>query len=503
MLLEEINDDILREIHTQLYNDDPRSLLSLARVSHRQNDLSTPLIYRSIELKPNNEPIEPKADFAARLLDKDDKLCNYVQEVRFGSRIDSDWVLNILRRIQNLKSFIYTAAGWDSILPDSFVVAFRKEWPWAKLHIQSGYPIVQAHPARANADMLDCNVSSLIGSTSLASLSATIPGARRANGPDPNGIPLLKKLVTSCVNLRQLEVSIRQGGCVIYLHPGAPSHFILDETDRFPPLEELKLVGYTFPVGHCEMLSQVMDWSRLWRLSFGRECPRTFLSHFCGLLPNLKSFECGIIVGSQGLVSDFVLAIDGLEELGLYNFDHENQFSLSSVTAHGKNLRRFSYISPCDNQECPSLVWFKDELLELNKSCQRLKSLTLDGIRVNQDWDCETLNILAQFSDLSRLKLHLEIGPSDIEILDPDIGEPAVQEMFQYLRQGGSSLSQLEVELGTFGWDLWGYPGGYWGKSSRDRYTVTCTAANVSSDGRGYLSTKVKRFLASRTSDSA
>ncbi|KAJ7578974.1 hypothetical protein C8J56DRAFT_1030421 [Mycena floridula] len=427
----------------------------------------------------------------------------------------------------------YTAADWDPILPDSFVVAFRKEWPREKLHIrpQSGYPIVQAYPARANADMLDCNVSSLMGSTSLASLFATIPGAGNGNGPDPNGIPLLKKLVTSCVNLRQLEVSIRHGGggCVIYLHPGAPSHFILDETDRFPPLEELKLVGYTFPVGHCEMLSQVMDWNRLWRLSFGRECPRTFLNHFCGLLPNLKSFECGIIAGSQGLVSDFVLAIDGLEELGLYNFDHENQFSLSSVTAHGKNLRRLSYISPYDNQERPSLVWSKDELLELNRSCQRLKSLTLDGIRVNQDWDRETLNILAQFSDLSRLTLYVEIAPSDIEILDPDIGEPAVQEMFQYfVHSRGSDLARLQLILGTFTWHLGGVRGGFRGQSFRESMTVTCTSAKVNSnDGRGLpsnpvgltprssqwskakmfseitrnnsMSAKVKRFLAQRT----
>ncbi|KAJ7595136.1 hypothetical protein C8J56DRAFT_457902 [Mycena floridula] len=227
-----------------------------------------------------------------------------------------------------------------------------------------------------------------------------------------------------------------------------------------------------------------MDWNRLWRLNFGQECPERFLIQFCGLLPNLKSFGCGITQGNQDLVSDFVLVIDELEELKLYNFDYPNSdFPLSSIIAHGKTLRRLFCISPSRNREHLSLAWSKDQLSELKGSCQKLENLTLDGIRENRDRDQETLHILAEFPALSRLKLHIEIGPCDIEFLDAKIGQPAVQRMFHYLQQRGSNLAQLEVEFGKFTRNLGGRGARYRSQSFRERYTVTCTASNVSSNG--------------------
>lgn len=293
---------------------------------------------------------------------------------------------------------------------------------------------------RREQNVLTGDQDPLLNSKTLYSIRADISygsGSRSDNVPD------IYHLLTTCPDIRHLDLTMQWGGCTISMD----DHYAFDfnKGDRFPPLEELRLRGYDFDGSphpqsydhrrdpwrqilrelaweindmlddydltdfrlpyvppsplpqdnrtNLEAWREAMDWSNLRRLDIDSASSRTF-TNLKGALPNLRSFRAGPLnlygqneterQAVRDALRDFILDAPPLEELGIGAMEKPlpvGQF----LEVHGKSLRALEMHEQASYRTEPRPVLNDTQLVRLREECPRLEKLELDVNR-NGTW---------------------------------------------------------------------------------------------------------------------
>ena len=315
--------------------------------------------------------------------------------------------------------------------------------------------------------------------------------------------------LTTCDNIRSLDLMITQGGCTV--DESNPGHFEFGQDRRFAShLEKLKISGYDWdhkaksylgkatPL-NVETWKSAMDWSRLQVLDIDLP-PPTFLEKFEGHLTGLKSLSfrpkvafwgdnetlCGFDETSTLMrkkYASFILALPPLESLSIGGFG--DIIDLKPILQkHGNSLRKLAIHE--EEGACAGLegkvTWSRptlsgSELQNLNTAAPHLESLEIDIARTSAKWPQSIFDILSNFSKLRNLTIHVDLEnpnrthpvkqcalvPSAPECYVPELMEPVLTtdnllDIFRSLRRQDHDTSK-----GTEGGVEWlhAYSGNY------------------------------------------
>lgn len=215
-------------------------------------------------------------------------------------------------------------------------------------------------------------------------------------------------MLTTCPNIRFLDLSVRQLGCSI--SGTSPYTFDFQEGHRFPPLESLILNGYHFhdrrrclrdfsgtnaalldalhargKVAGLEAWYNAMDWTQLRHLGLHDPEPE-FLLRFYGCLPGLRSFqfirdpETKFKEQLREAVIHFVSGLHKLEDLRLSGVG--GQIPFETIIQHGSTLRALEiHEIESSEPEVQRQILTPDQLVILNENCPLLSNLSVDLYR--------------------------------------------------------------------------------------------------------------------------
>ncbi len=302
---------------------------------------------------------------------------------------------SLVSLIQNLQHLAVFRWAVGRPMPAELAGTLNKFWPASKLYIDRYACVLRGRPRTYPPDPH-------ANSPCLYSIKADIAYGCGATESEMKNI---YNMLTTCPNIRFLDLSVRQRGCSIT--GTSPYTFDFQEGHRFPPLESLILNGYQFydwrrrlrdfsgtdaelldargKVAGLEAWYNAMDWTQLKHLGLHEPEPE-FLLRFYGCLPGLRSFQISrnpFIEFKEQLreaVIYFISGLHKLEDLRLSGVG--GQIPLETIIQHGSTLRTLKiHEIESSEPEVQRQVLTLDQLEILNQSCPLLTNLSVDLYR--------------------------------------------------------------------------------------------------------------------------
>lgn len=217
-------------------------------------------------------------------------------------------------------------------------------------------------------------------------------------------MPLLKELVLSCQNLKVLRLDM-SSRVTRGWERGSLSwwNFGLDKDDKFPPLQELVLSGYSGEWLRDQSKYDFWDWSELRTLKLHNSKPYSILQSVkdMRLCIDTLVFDDGSDTNyekppvdldnwpprddADALLDNLVLNCSGVQSLHVSCVS--GRLPLSTITKHGSSLKSLTIRehSRWNSQEKPEgLALTAEDLKYLNGNCPYLESLAVDMKRSDQ-----------------------------------------------------------------------------------------------------------------------
>lgn len=321
--------------------------------------------------------------------------------------------------------------------------------------------------------------------------------------------------LVQCPEIRQLEMSLTQDGCV--LGPDSEFAFQWGWNHCFPPLENLTILHYdweqltpyrnlpallTGRKPNVELWRDAMDWSQLKRLDM--DLPSAvFLDTFSGSLTGLEELVwraqlgfwgdeetiCDMSHEGDALRAKYERFIETLPRLQRLQVSGTGKhLNLTRILRkHGPALQHFGL-----NELEGDCYWWTNAsrpfmdpkgLQQINALAPNLRSISLDVERSGkpelEGWGWATLDVLATFPQVSRIFLHFDLEDRNDEqhkehcseassattdevaqsfcsrpsLMKPELTGPEALKIFQHLRKkkAGVSLERLRVWTGNVG----------------------------------------------------
>ena len=296
---------------------------------------------------------------------------------------------------------------WDTnaTIPERVISRLEQQWPNTMLMVN-------------NYDRADTDtrllLSPLLYSLSFGVLNSTATVTSTHQLEQFSRLPDLKDILLKTPNLKILDIRFKYNWmyrAVKWTGKSATPHLLnlpLNPRDRLPTLHELSFSGppetYELDLRHCQLLKQCMDWSQLYRLDIGINCPQHFFEEIGSCLLNLKSLTMGVRTGERryghwtcgpltcddlGPVIRFIESVPDLHDLCITDLDAAVETLVPTILASQRSLQNFSYLASRhrrhQRQKIPH-AWTPAQLLDLRQRCPNLSHLTIDFPLDNGKW---------------------------------------------------------------------------------------------------------------------
>lgn len=370
--------------------------------------------------------------------------------------------LETTRRLLPLMTGLRTITYRSDSVPDEILIALE-QLPHLKLCAKVrafGHIVRQALPKE--------NQFRLCGNINLHTLDVKV----RCYQPIdyPNIIPPLRRLLTSCPNLRRLSLDIaRPQNEFRDFVPLKDCHGLcFGDGDNLPPLEQFSLTSDPFGpqpniVGHdidfnsrglpmngaeADFWVEKCDWSRLTSL---QAYDRDFVLKLMPKLIALEDFEfIATWLGQEGSsmdVSTFCILVPA--SLRRISAPTVKSVALDGILRHANSLQEL-HLHQCESNQAG---WGEDamdltSLQSIQEDCRLISHLTLDLPRF-EDWPYSMFDVLATFPELRTLDLWFEQGITIPNVpIKPLVTPSSTEHIFKYIRSrssraGGSVLRRL------------------------------------------------------------
>ncbi|KAF2186266.1 hypothetical protein K469DRAFT_573185 [Zopfia rhizophila CBS 207.26] len=356
-----LGDDIHHLILTQLLDEPPYSLLSLARVSKSVNSIAMPYIYRSLILPRGTLGTWQRraAELLVRRLRQSngDRPARHIRHIRVEELVrPASELKEILDKVDNLMSFSWNA---NVKMPSIILSKLQSTWPNVKLFARNH----DRHLADFDNKNLD---TALLSAPQLEGLEYTIYVSKFNHRTNEvySEWSQITRILQGSRKCKSLDIRAKpdnfyedgkyQTGPRIAELPEnrGLSQLALNSQTRLPPLEELRIAytgnyaaKYSFDQVHCSLLLNSMDWSRMRKLDFGRQCPTRLISGLAGRTPNLKFLRLGGPPNedhSVDTICSYINSITDLEGLDIENVQQNIKDIWPVIRRHRKTLEKLN-----------------------------------------------------------------------------------------------------------------------------------------------------------------
>ncbi|KAF8336863.1 uncharacterized protein EI90DRAFT_3043897 [Cantharellus anzutake] len=471
-----LTEDIYYKVVKELAILSPRSLRSATLVSRDFYAFTTTLLFRTIEV---GHLAVPKRDEAIlQRLEDNRSLCLCVRELVLGERVGitigglseplGERLLPLLSHMTHLTDFWFSLSATSSFVSPLVQFITRKR-PDVRLH--------------ANL----CEYEDSDG----GSLSWTI--SRASFGPSPNLVSMnvrthyhrgqtdllvhIKKLALSSASLRSLTIGVDFGGC--FLGDFSTGDIAFEQGERVSSLRKLSIDGCPMD----ESWHSGIPWDALEEIYFSRF--PAILHTQVDQMHNLRSAK---LIGKvywnteeerlqiARPISDFLLRLPSvLEELDLEELTGD--VPISTIARFGDSLKRLRlHVLEKYDRVGARHVLSAQQLDKIRVACPSLEELQID-INRNSEWPYDVLDAVAEFSQLRRLTLSLELGLETETFVKPYATHYSSVQLYKYIashRRNSHPLDELTIELGGHRKLGTGYPCSWvlWEMDEQATYTV-------------------------------
>ena len=342
-------------------------------------------------------------------------------------------LVHLFEGLTNLETVHWTA---NRAIPPSILRSLEVNSPTCSVHYTLGFQYSADRRSRGP------DTDSVLNSTILYALKAEIHYGGEANWSD---LSLIFDILTSCPNLRELELNIQHYGCVVSRAVYA-FDFSSNPSVKFPPLEVLKLDGYRLdeesdggfdwyfkdylkpdfnwtawyeeeidlpplPVrnvsdgrNNLDCWLQAMDWSHLHTLELSPSV-LTLKKLEDAVLPRLKRVAfSGTGDEFDNAIQEFLKqTVQPLESISLWGLQPSDTLVEAIVGRHADKLANLTLGS-----QSGILPVSKGQLEILIKQCTKLRIANVNLPRPKTRdvrWDLDTLLSLTSLPDLEHLIL--------------------------------------------------------------------------------------------------
>ena len=218
------------------------------------------------------------------------------------------------------------------------------------------------------------------------------------------GLAMIRNIMLTTPNLRTLGLHFlyrdEEASSELLISDIAFCHLKINQSDRLPPLEQLRLTNYVWNDEHAASFASAMDWTKMRRLDL-RNCTHlsdrglsrhnmSFFETFCGKLPSLQYLRTGFFLFGPGhtrrgfdILQRFLEQLSDLRELSLigslYNYRNLYQCEktiLEMLLIHGSTLESIEYLG--SNVPDNRTLWAVCALKLILDKCPRLSSISLN-----------------------------------------------------------------------------------------------------------------------------
>ncbi|KAF2827321.1 hypothetical protein CC86DRAFT_291154 [Ophiobolus disseminans] len=312
------------------------AFFNIRLVSRACRNESEYLFFRSVALYDDTRIAKT---FSMELISRIELLGKHVRHLTIGPFADEEWFYftltplleDVLKSLETLQSLTWNSER--AIRPD-ILRTFHERHPSAKLQLmlkdRSLTPLSSTLLSSPQLHSLDISIYCVRGSATCGHSEAEFIKQSIAK----SSLKVLSLAVKSLASPIQRRMFLQWD----YVRYGF-FNFNLQEGDRFPALEELRL-GYdmnnVLTAENCEMWAKATSWHQLRKLDLSRGSPRHFLASLTDRAPNLESLKFGLNrphsrtadlhplhIGLPSLVG-FIASITALRELdfGAHKMEH-------------------------------------------------------------------------------------------------------------------------------------------------------------------------------------